>query len=144
VIIFLNSSETHYEERNRFIQIMSGTDDRGGSYVPLEYFALLKFNYYLHGDWLSCLLYYPVITLHAQQLFLKHSYLESRATYKYLLVNSDKGHNDLNQIALRGSILLILKLATIYLCTCNHQSAETSYLRLQRVALRSVLSRINL
>jgi hypothetical protein len=94
---------------------MSSTNARGGSYVLLEYFALVNFHYYLHSDWLSYLLYYSVITLHAQQFFLKHSYLESRATYKYSLINSDEEHNDLNQIALRGLILLILKLATIYI-----------------------------
>ena len=121
MIIFLwNSPHTCYEERHRFILIMSNTNSRGRSYIPREHFALLKFHYYLHRDCLFCLLYFSVITLHTQQLSLKHSYLESRAAYKYPLIDSDEGHKDLNQIALRGSILLLLKLATIYMCTCSH------------------------
>ena len=62
------------------------------------------------------------ITLHTKQLSLKHSYLGSRAAYKYPLIDSDEGHKYLNQIALRVSTLLLLKLTTIYLCTCSHQA----------------------
>jgi hypothetical protein len=69
--------------------------------------------------------------------------LDSGEDYKYRLIDSDERHKGLNEIALCGSILLLLKLATIYVCTCSHHLPHTRVLS-QELCISTIVKLQNL